>query len=541
MSVPQGYTIDKPSVVLPPGYTLDSATPQPAAAPPQQHGFWDSVLPDAVTKGWDTLTGSESTNSRPGVLGHIETGAHNILGRTISTAASPFLHPIDTLQSMAESTPPGQAVDMLLGRKNPMEQRAQEAASEWKSDPALAVENALGDVAGTYVGGKAVEGAVKGVPAAADYIQDKAIGNRDASALRGFQEGPKSRDALSTIKDVQQARPYFQGVDNLADFQNKVPAVRQEIIQPYGQAINALGDNIVPGPDGPTTIRALEDERQQLSAQTRAIQEGGPEGIALAQQKGLTEAKLLARKQAVENSLYPPLKDAGIDPREIMSRFGAVSRLGEDVSGRSTLIQPDKPYGLSKLIPSPLEAGVGMLTHGYSLLGKIGEVPGALRDIAAGRFTSGNPTDVGMREAFGGDVGPKPDLGQLKAGSGGVSPIGSVGYPSADSAFSRTPVPAVSEPEMGSARPGVISVGPNGQAVFPRLMLGAPEAAPQLPASVLPHVLGEPHEFTAPYSPRTAGRLLDLDPQDAKPTTRKYGVKTGTSKGVLGSVNGEER
>jgi hypothetical protein len=60
-----------------------------------------------------------------------------------------------------------------------------------------------------------------------------------------------------------------------------------------------------------------------------------------------------------------------------------------------------------------------------------------------------------------------------------------------------------------------------------------PEAAPQLPASVPPRVLAEPHQFTAPYTPRSAGSLLDLGiPEKTKPTARRYGVKTGTDQGA---------
>lgn len=89
------------------------------------------------------------------------------------------------------------------------------------------------------------------------------------------------------------------------------------------------------------------------------------------------------------------------------------------------------------------------------------------------RFWSGNPVDLGIKDAFS-TAGSKPDLGRY-------------------------------EP-------------------LPRL---------QLPAQASPITLGDPHESTAPCTPLTAGRLLDLEnPQNNKPTAGKYGVKTGTDKGV---------
>ncbi len=114
---------------------------------------------DYIKMGWNALTTPEPTGTRPGVLGNMVTAAHNIGARAITAGTSMFTHPLDTLQSAAEMTPPGQAVDMMLGRQNPVQQRVQQFQSDYAQDKPLAFENAAGDALGAYEGGRIAGGA----------------------------------------------------------------------------------------------------------------------------------------------------------------------------------------------------------------------------------------------------------------------------------------------------------------------------------------------------------------------------------------------
>jgi hypothetical protein len=204
------------------------------------------------------------------------------------------------------------------------------------------------------------------------------------------------------VSSVQTARPYLQGAESLEDLQHLIPQAKNEIWDPYKQTIEAVRDNPVKGPDGMTTIGELEAERLQLSALNRGLKSRLPEAIQEAQQKGMSAADLLAREKAVTGALDPELSRYGIDPQAIRKNFGAVARVGQQVSGRDTLIEPQKPYGIGRMANLSFEKP----------LAAPGEIIGGLRDIAAGRpLFRGSPTDVGIREGFRGSF-DKPNLGQ---------------------------------------------------------------------------------------------------------------------------------
>lgn len=235
-------------------------------------------------------------------------------------------------------------------------------------------------------------------------IRSAAIGDLDAAALRGLQVGPKSPKTLGTLRSIDTARPYLQGAKNLEDLQGKIPAAKAEIWAPYQQAVEGIGDRPVKGPDGITTVRDLEAERLQLSALNRGLKKQLPEAIQLAQQKGMTQAELLAREKAVVSALDPELSKTGIDPKAIRKTFGGVSEVGGRVSGKSTLIEKPQESGLGKIANLSLE-------HPLQAPGKI---LGGIRDIAAGRpLFEAKPTDLGIREGFR-LAGPKPNLGEFR-------------------------------------------------------------------------------------------------------------------------------
>ena len=237
-------------------------------------------------------------------------------------------------------------------------------------------------------------------------IRSAAIGDPDAAALRGMRVGPASPKALSTIRATQGARPFLHGAQSLEDVQARIPGAKSEIWGPYQKTIDAIGDKPVTGPDGPTTVRELEAERQQLSAINRQLKSRtpSPEAVKLAEQKGLNQAQALQRERAVQNALDPVLRDAGIQPKAIRQAFGQVSQIGERVSGKTTLAEPKQPYGFGKMANLSLE-------HPFQAPAQI---LSGVRDLAAGRpWWSGSPTDVSLREAFRPNI-MKPDFGAFR-------------------------------------------------------------------------------------------------------------------------------
>jgi hypothetical protein len=151
-------------------------------------------------------------------------------------------------------------------------------------------------------------------------------------------------------------------------------------------------------------VGALEQERLQLSALNRGLKMREPEAIQLAQQKGMSQAQLLDRETAVKSALDPELTKMGIKPQEIRKTFGSIAQIGQKVSGKSNIIEPEQPYGFSKLKDISLTKP----------LSNIPTIASAGRDIAAGRYMSASPTDTGIREGFR-IAGPKPDLGRLSS------------------------------------------------------------------------------------------------------------------------------
>ena len=246
------------------------------------------------------------------------------------------------------------------------------------------------------LGGKALSAAGE----AGSAIRNAAIGDPDAAAVRGLKVPANSPKMQRTVSSVQNARPYLQGVESQADLQARIPQAKAEVWGPYQQAIDANPHMQVKGPDGPTTLKNLEDERLQLSALNRGLKSRDPEAVQLAQQKGMSQADLLARESAVKAHLDPALEQLGLKPGEIRKTFGSIAQIGSKVSGKSNIIEPQQPYGFSKLkdisITKPLS--------------NIPTILGAGRDIAAGRYMSASPIDTGIREGFR-NAGPKPDLG----------------------------------------------------------------------------------------------------------------------------------
>lgn len=256
---------------------------------------------------------------------------------------------------------------------------------------------ALMEDAGGIIGGF---GGAKVGSLVAPSVRAAALGDPNEAALKGLRVGPASTKSLSTIRSVEGARPYLQGVKSLEDLQGRIPAAKQEIWGPYQKTVDAIGGKQVQGPDGPTTVGNLENERLQISANLRTLKQGGPEAVQLATQKGMNQADLLAREKSVQAALDPHLEQAGIDPKLIRQTFGNVAQVGGRVAGKSTMAEPSQPYGFGRMLNLSLKSPRTW----------IGEPAQGVRDLAAGRpLWSGKPTDINLREAFR-VGGAKPDL-----------------------------------------------------------------------------------------------------------------------------------
>lgn len=331
-------------------------------------------------------------------IGPIGRGFANF-GRGVMELGQPIMHPIKTVQAALPHSVSELARDVITPGSRMIENMVMGGVQDAKEHGIPeALEHGAGQVAGGVIAGE-TPGMIGD---AGDLVRDAAIGDPNAAAVRGLKVPPGSPKMQRTISNVETARPYLQGVKSQAELQTRVPQAKAEIWGPYQQAVDA-GKNVqVAGPDGPTTIGQLEQERLQLSALNRGLKMREPEAIQLAQQKGMNQAQLLAREKAIQGALDPELTKMGIKPQEIRKTFGSVAQIGQKVSGKSNIIEPEQPYGFSKL-------------KDISLTKPLSNIPTILsagRDIAAGRYLSASPIDTGIREGFG-TAGPKPDLGRL--------------------------------------------------------------------------------------------------------------------------------
>lgn len=357
----------------------------------QQGGGDPSTSDDrnSIQKSFDENT---KTNPKEPPL---ETGLKSVVG----AVGTPFIHPMKTLDSMGDMINPD--VD-----QNPLVKMGKGVEDDYKSG---GLGYAGAKLAGNVFGGAALGGAgeaglgeaSQAIPKMGTAVRDAAIGDTDVAALRGLRVAPTSNKIQRVMSNVETARPYLQGAQSLEDLQQRIPQAKSEIWAPYQDTISQAGHTKVMGPDGPTTIADLENERLQLSALNRGLKTRDPEALQLAQQQGMSQADLLQREQAVKSALDPALSKFGIDPQGIRKNFGSVSQLGGMTNGESTILEKPQAYGLSKM------AGADF-SKPASIPGTIGS---GLRDIVAGRpLFRGSPTDVGIREGFR-NAGAKPNLG----------------------------------------------------------------------------------------------------------------------------------
>jgi hypothetical protein len=413
--VPKGFIPDAPPKgFIPDSQQSGSVKDVPGAVPGMAEPGVNAV-PKANLKPVNTPQGEWNalTQDIP-VQGSPTAFASNFGGHAIGAVPKMLRHPVDAAASMFKplsmlsfGNPNGM---YSTGFEHPSIEQGIPLAEKIKSDPGRAISGMLGDLAAQGAAGMGAGEALDlGLPKIAEAgtaIRTAAIGDADAAGLRGLRVGSGSPKSLSTISAIKGSRPFLKGVTSLEDLQTRIPVAKAEIWGPYQKTIDAIGGKEALGPDGPTTISALEAERQQLSALNRGLKQQNPEAIQLAQQKGMTQAQLLDREKAIQQSLDPYLEKAGIDPKIIRKTFGQVSQIGSRASGKSTLAEKPQPFGFGKMtnlsIEHPLQAPAQILS--------------GARDLVAGRpLWSGKPTDIALQEAFR-TGGEKPNFGAYRAG-----------------------------------------------------------------------------------------------------------------------------
>ena len=379
--------------------------------------------------------------------------------------------------------------------------------------PVRGTTNLLGTAVGTAAGGELGTEALKAVPKVGGVIREAAIGDPDVAAVRAA--GVPKKAALGFKADVQAARPYLTGAKSVADVQKTAGlggTARNEIYKPINDFLAEHGNRVVQGPDGPTTLNDLESERGQVSAQLRQLKAGGPEGIALATQKGLNQADLLARQNAIEGAMDPHIMGAGIDSPLIRQTYGQVARVGDKFAGRWTPAEKPTPMGFGRL------TNVDILNPRTWL----GQPAQGVRDLLAGRpWWSGNAGDVGVSEAFR-TGGPKPDFRApisampawenpprlLESNVPGNAPFGEEPYPGSMNGINeRNPIRVPAEPPTRPLLPSATDAGE----AQPMIRYATPYAEPYDPG-LRPF---SPPEYLAPSRPYQPP-LIPKPPQGAQ-------------------------
>lgn len=323
----------------------------------------------------------------------LETGLKSLVG---SLGAS-FIHPLNTAKGLLDLVPDSPDIPIAPTHENPIVGRGIQAYHDYKDGGlGYSATKLAGEALGNIALGEAAGAANEGMGSAASAARDAAIGDPNAAALRGLQVGPRSPKALRTLSAVEGARPFLQGATSLEDLQTRVPAAKSEIWGPYLKTLEDIGDK----PTGFGSVQELEDQRLQTSALLRNLKSRNPEAIQLAQQKGLSESNLMDQDRQLRNLIDSEMAATGLDSRSLRKSFGDVSQVGKQVSGKSTLIENEKPSGIGKVaqlsFEKPLQAP--------------GQVLSGLRDLVAGRpMFAAKPTDLAIKEAFR-KSGPKPDF-----------------------------------------------------------------------------------------------------------------------------------
>ena len=170
-----------------PAQNTQSPTPTPTGEGKDDWKIWqegDSVAPDWRQSFEDKYVAPQMAPPSEGLGHHIERGLSNFGGGVIGAVTSPFLHPIQTAESM---TPIG-----MVGNLAHM-------VPSLKEHPEETLESLAGNLVGGFDLGGGIAEATPMVTRAGSALRSAAIGDPDAAALRGMRVGPGSPKALSTI------------------------------------------------------------------------------------------------------------------------------------------------------------------------------------------------------------------------------------------------------------------------------------------------------------------------------------------------------
>lgn len=425
-------------------------------------------------------------------------------------------------------------------------------------------QDVAGDVGSLAGGTLAAPGVPTRIARLGPAVRDVAIGDQDAQALRGLGVPPTSKQSLRALDEVKTARPFLRGVKSEAELQTRIPQAKTEIWQPYKDVIDSpVGDRQVQGPDGPTTIRELEAARLKSAADLRATRKLQPQDQAALERKQGTIAELMERDRAIKAVLDPELERAGLNPQVIRRVHGSVQGIESRVSGKSTLAEPTKPYGLGHLSEVELTKPTTYVTPFLK----------AGRDLAAGRpWWSGRPTDVELSEGFR-NAGPRPNFtrpvtppppiaGLLPAHPTPLGPVPEVAEP--------RPMPPPVEGTTRAQRLGLllnhapIELGgevlpPEYPPVLQRVNRGflpahedvpgwqIPEKNPEPPISRnVTEPQGEGRNFQIPRAggrvePRSAAPVRPLGAQPAAPTVPRIRVDNASERPTIEAIRNGER
>jgi hypothetical protein len=219
----------------------------------------------------------------------------------------------------------------------------------------------------------------------------------NAAISEGLHVPARSPKMAQTVKDVNAARPYLEGVQNQAELQQRIPAAKAEIWDPYQKAVDSIKNQPTqlknPQTGNAMTVGELEAERQTLSARLQTLRKAKPTDQATILQKETDLANLKAREGDVINALDPELQKAGVDPKVIRRVHGNVKGVERLVSGKSTVTEPEQAYGVRKLIPYKAPSALGVPEWQWKPIEGI-------QDIRSGQPWSGKPTDVGISRVF---------------------------------------------------------------------------------------------------------------------------------------------
>jgi hypothetical protein len=213
----------------------------------------------------------------------------------------------------------------------------------------------------------------------------------EGSMLRGV--APPAAKGIRTLKSYEAVKPLLKGAQNLEDLQRRTVEAQARAWKPYSDALSRIGVKQVLLPTKGTTqggvlttVSELEKMRREVSAQLDTVRSANPIKQQLAIQQGLNAADLTEKYNRILSVLDPELRKAGIDPVGIRKLHGQINDIRRPIEGKTTVGQPNKPYGIGKIAEHPFRPS---------------SYPKALEDLGAGRPTFyGKPTDVDIQEAF---------------------------------------------------------------------------------------------------------------------------------------------